>query len=122
MKRYPQHILVIDGDDQYRKLVVEILSAKDYVVFSAHDKEMAEFILGNNAIDLIIENIGKSEHLVSEKLIEKSLHPSKAIPQIIAMSGSPIIAPLSGRIAGTHIKGLDPIEMLLQQVAKILFE
>jgi DNA-binding NtrC family response regulator len=122
MTRYPPHILVIDSDEQYRKLLVEILSAKDYIVFSAQDGAIAEFILNNNIIDVILEDVGKSSQIVSEQLIPKVLAEPNTLPKIIAMSGSPnVLEPLLKQIAGIHVKGQDSIEKLLQQVARILF-
>ncbi len=122
MMRYPQHILVIDGDDQYRKLLVEILSTKDYMVFSAQDKTTAEFILDNNPIDLIIENVGKQANLVSEELIQSKQDVRSTTPKILAMSGDPsVLAQLKGRVAGLPVKGQETMEKLLQQVAQILF-
>ncbi len=116
---YPKQVLVIDGDDQYRKLLAVVLRGKDYSVLSASDKHFAALILSQNTIDLIIENVGKNTNLISEELTQNGIGQ---MPKIVAMSGSPnVLDQLQGRVAGIHVKGRESVETLLQMIARILF-
>ncbi len=79
---------MLDGADQYHKLLAVVLRGKDYSVFSASDRSFAELIMNQNTIDLIVENVVKNACLVSEELIQNGLGQSKMMPRL---PGSPSV-------------------------------
>lgn len=86
-------ILVVDDNQDIRELVMHILNADGYHVFSAADGEHAKAILQNNVLDLILLDVmmpGLSGLDLLMDIRTGSLKKHKDVPvvMITAMAGS----------------------------------
>ena len=114
-------ILVIDSDKQFRKLLVEILSTKDFTVLLAENETTAKSFLQQPDIDLIIVDVGKKGNDLSKLICLMLVNPNGNKAKIITMSGDPKKLQLfQSKVSGIHIKGQESIEELTSLIHRVL--
>ena len=86
-----ERVLVVDDNQDIRDLVVHILSADGFHVFSAQDGESALAILNSNAIDLVLLDVmmpGMSGLEVLEEIRSGSNKKLRDIPVLMITAKS----------------------------------
>jgi len=115
-----RRILVIESDQQFRKLLTELL-ASDFRVTVFDDEQTAHRFLLVNTVDLTLYDVGRKETTQIEFFINQFVSAQQGRFKWIAMSGEPKkLQALQGNLSATHVKGQDRIEDLINRIHSVL--